>query len=160
MDRTARIFVTGHRGMVGNDNYELATSHVPPALIRKVHEAKLRSDAEVVAWGSGTPRREFLYVDDLADACVSLMERGYAGALLNLGTGQDVTICELAETVMDAIGFKGRIVYDRSKPDGTPRKLMDSSRLAALGWRPKIGLREGMAQTLEWYLANAAKARH
>ena len=128
-----------------NDNYDLAASHVLPALLRKAHEAKLRGDAELVVWGSGAPRREFLYVDDLADACVHLMKRDYAGPLLNLGTGQDVTIAELAETVMDVVGFKGRIAFDRSKPDGTPRKLLDVSRVAALGWRARTGLREGIA---------------
>lgn len=130
-----------------NDNYDLASSHVLPALVRKAHEAKLRDDAEYVVWGSGTPRREFLYVDDLADACVFLMERGYDGGLLNVGTGQDVTIREMAETVMDVVGFKGRIVYDRSKPDGTPRKLLDVSRIAALGWQARTGLREGIARS-------------
>jgi GDP-L-fucose synthase len=129
-----------------NDNYDLANSHVLPALLRKAHEARERGDAEYVVWGSGTPRREFLYVDDLADACVFLMERDYGGGLLNLGTGQDVTIRELAETVMDVVDFRGRIVYDRSKPDGTPRKLLDVSRMAALGWRARTGLREGIAQ--------------
>jgi len=116
-----------------NDNYDLATSHVLPALIRKAHEAHERGDAEYVVWGSGTPRREFLYVDDLADACVHLMEQGYDGPLVNIGTGEDVTIRELAETVMAVVGFNGRIVFDSSKPDGTPRKLLDVSRLAALG---------------------------
>ncbi len=130
-----------------NDNYDLASSHVLPALMRKAHEAKVRGDAECVVWGSGTPRREFLYVDDLADACVFLMERDYAGALLNVGTGQDVTIAELAETVMNVVGFKGRIAYDRSKPDGTPRKLLDVSRMAALGWHARTGLREGIARS-------------
>ncbi|HRY89360.1 MAG TPA: GDP-L-fucose synthase [Rubrivivax sp.] len=130
-----------------NDNYDLATSHVLPALIRKAHEAKARGDAEFVVWGSGTPRREFLYVDDLADACVYLMERGYDGELLNVGTGVDVTIGELAETVMDVVGFGGRIVYDRSKPDGTPRKLLDVSRIAALGWKACTPLREGIARS-------------
>jgi GDP-L-fucose synthase len=128
-----------------NDNYDLAHSHVLPALLRKAHEAKARGDAEYVVWGSGTPRREFLYVDDLADACVFLMEIGYDGPLLNVGTGQDVTIRELAETVMDVVGFGGRIVYDRDKPDGTPRKLLEVSRLAALGWQARTALREGIA---------------
>jgi len=127
-----------------NDNYDLANSHVLPALLRKAHEAKERGDAEYVVWGSGTPRREFLYVDDLADACVFLMEHGYAGGLLNVGTGQDVTIRELAETVMDVVGFRGRIVYDQGKPDGTPRKLLDVSRMSALGWSARVGLREGI----------------
>ncbi|WP_157263645.1 GDP-L-fucose synthase family protein [Azohydromonas aeria] len=127
-----------------NDNYDLANSHVLPALIRKAHEAKLRGDAEYVVWGSGAPRREFLYVDDLADACVHLMERGWDGELVNIGTGEDVTIRELAETVMRVVGFEGRIVFDASKPDGTPRKLLDVSRLAALGWRARTKLEDGI----------------
>jgi GDP-L-fucose synthase len=127
-----------------NDNYDLSNSHVLPALLRKAHEAKARGDAEYVVWGSGTPRREFLYADDLADACVYLMERDYDGPLLNLGTGQDVTIRELAETVMDVVGFGGQIVYDTSKPDGTPRKLLDVSRMSALGWRAGTALRQGI----------------
>ena len=130
-----------------NDNYDLASSHVLPALLRKAHEAKQRGDAELVVWGSGTPRREFLYVDDLADACVHLIERDYDGPLVNIGCGQDVTIRELAETVMDVVGCKARIVFDSSKPDGTPRKLLDVSRLAALGWRAGTTLREGIART-------------
>jgi GDP-L-fucose synthase len=128
-----------------NDNYDLATSHVLPALIRKAHEAKQRGDVELVVWGSGAPRREFLHVDDLADACVHLMERDYDGPLVNIGCGQDVSIAELAQTVMDVVGFKGRIVFDTTKPDGTPRKLLDVSRLAALGWRARTPLREGIA---------------
>jgi GDP-L-fucose synthase len=131
------------------DNYDLAKSHVLPALIRKAHEAKLRGDDEIVVWGSGAPRREFLYVDDLADACVFLMERGDAErtmpALINVGTGVDVTIAELAGQVMDAVGFRGRVVYDRTKPDGTPQKLLDVGRLAALGWRARTSLRDGIA---------------
>ena len=127
-----------------NDNYDLANCHVLPALIRKAHEAKLRGDKELVVWGTGTPRREFLYVDDLADACVFLMERDYAGPLLNIGTGEDVTIRELAETVMQVVGFAGRIVFDAGKPDGTPRKLLDVTRLTALGWQASTGLRAGI----------------
>jgi GDP-L-fucose synthase len=138
-----------------NDNYDLANSHVLPALIRKAHEAKLRGDTEYVVWGSGTPRREFLYVDDLADACVHLMERGWDGELVNIGTGEDVTIRELAETVMRVVGFEGRIVFDASKPDGTPRKLLDVSRLAALGWRARTALEEGIRLAYE-----AAPFRH
>jgi GDP-L-fucose synthase len=130
-----------------NDNYDLINSHVLPALIRKVHEAKQRGDAECVVWGSGTPRREFLYVDDLADACVFLMECGYNGPLLNVGTGQDVTISQLAGTIMNVIEFKGQIVYDHSKPDGTPRKLLDVGRLSALGWRARTTLRDGIERT-------------
>jgi GDP-L-fucose synthase len=132
-----------------NDNYDLTTSHVLPALLRKAHEAKQRGDAELVVWGSGTPRREFLYVDDLADACVHLMESGYAGPLVNIGCGEDMSIRELAQTVMDVVGCKARIVFDSSKPDGTPRKLLDVSRLAALGWRARTPLREGMARAYE-----------
>jgi GDP-L-fucose synthase len=128
-----------------NDNYDLATSHVLPALIHKAHAAKLRGDAELVVWGSGTTRREFLYVDDLADACVHLMERGYDGPLVNIGTGADVTIRELAETVMHVVGLPGRMVFDTSKPDGTPRKWLDVSRLEGLGWRARTPLEEGIA---------------
>jgi GDP-L-fucose synthase len=127
-----------------NDNYDLANSHVLPALLRKAHDARQRGDASYTVWGSGTPKREFLYVDDLADACVHLMESGYDGPLVNIGTGVDVTIRELAETVMDIVGFTGDIVFDASKPDGTPRKLLDVSRLASLGWRARTGLRDGI----------------
>ena len=136
-----------------NDNYDLQTSHVLPALIRKAHEAKLRGDSEYVVWGSGTPMREFLYVDDLADACVHMMTRGYDGPLVNIGTGEDVTIRELAETVMDVVGFTGRIVFDASKPDGTPRKLLDVGRLHALGWKHRIDLKQGIALAYQDYLA-------
>ncbi|WP_326533320.1 GDP-L-fucose synthase family protein [Pseudorhodoferax sp.] len=136
-----------------NDNYDLANSHVLPALIRKAHEARQRGDTEYVVWGTGTPLREFLYVDDLADACVFLMERGYDGPLLNVGAGEDVSIAALAERVMQVVGFTGRIVYDTAKPDGTPRKLMDSSRLYALGWRPKVPLDEGIARAYQDFLA-------
>jgi len=132
-----------------NDNYHLANSHVLPALLRKAHEARLRGDAEYVVWGTGRPMREFLYVDDLADACVFLMEQGYDGPLVNIGTGTDVTIRELAETVMQVVGFEGRIVFDDSKPDGTPRKLLDVSRLAGLGWTAKTALRDGIRLAYE-----------
>ena len=132
-----------------NDNYDLANSHVLPALLRKAHEARLRGDAEYVVWGTGRPMREFLYVDDLADACVFLMEQGYDGPLVNIGTGTDVTIRELAETVMQVVGFEGRIVFDDSKPDGTPRKLLDVSRLAGLGWTAKTALRDGIRLAYE-----------
>ncbi|MEO8299141.1 MAG: GDP-L-fucose synthase [Burkholderiales bacterium] len=127
-----------------NDNYDLANSHVLPALIRKAHEAKQRGDSEYIVWGTGTPRREFLYVDDLADACVHLMEQGYDGDLVNVGTGEDVTIRELAETVMSVVGFEGRIVFDATKPDGTPRKLLDVSRLRAQGWQARTTLSDGI----------------
>jgi GDP-L-fucose synthase len=135
-----------------NDNYDLANSHVLPALIRKAHEAKERGDRELVVWGSGTPMREFLYVDDLADACVLLMDKGLNEGLYNVGMGEDVTIRELAETVMSATGFGGRIVFDASKPDGTPRKLLDVSRLRSIGWRARISLREGMVAAYRDFL--------
>jgi GDP-L-fucose synthase len=129
-----------------NDNYDLETSHVLPALIRKAHEARQRGDRELVVWGSGAPRREFLYIDDLADACVHLMEAGYDGPLVNIGCGEDSSIREVAQLVMDVVGFRGRIVFDSTKPDGTPRKLLDVSRLTALGWRARTPLREGIAK--------------
>ncbi len=129
------------------DNYDLASSHVLPALLRKAHEAKLRGAPELVVWGSGRPRREFLHVDDLAEACVHLMNIGYRGPLVNIGTGVDLSIRELAETIMQVVGFDGAIRFDASQPDGTPRKWLDVSRLAALGWRARIGLREGIART-------------
>ena len=141
-----------------NDNYDLASSHVLPALIRKAHEARERGDDEYIVWGSGTPRREFLYVDNLADACVHLMQAGYDGPLVNVGTGVDVTIRELAETVMQAVGFNGRIVFDGSKPDGTPRKLLDVSRLSALGWTASTSLREGIALAYRDFLAGKDSA--
>ena len=135
------------------DNFDLNHSHVLPALLRKVHEAKLRGDREVVVWGTGTPLREFLHVDDLAGACRFLLEN-YSGAeFINVGYGDDVTIRALAETICEVVGFTGALTFDPTKPDGTPRKLMDSSRLRALGWRPAIALREGIRSTYEWYLA-------
>jgi GDP-L-fucose synthase len=139
-----------------NDNYDLATSHVLPALIRKVHEARVRGDAEVVVWGSGRPLREFLYVDDMADACVFLMEKGVAAGLFNIGYGEDLSIRELAETVMRVVGFTGGIRFDASKPDGTPRKLLDVSRMQALGWRASTGLEEGIARAYRDFLARHA----
>ena len=132
-----------------NDNYDLANSHVLPALIRKAHEANLRRDAEFVVWGSGHPKREFLFVDDLADACVFLMEQDYCGPLVNIGTGQDITIKELAGLVMEIVGFDGKISFDSSKPDGTPRKLLDVSRLTGLGWTAKTALREGIRKAYQ-----------
>jgi GDP-L-fucose synthase len=134
-----------------NDNYDLATSHVLPALLRKAHEAKLRGERTLTVWGSGNPRREFLYVDDLADACVHLMELGYAGPLLNVGSGQDIAIGELARTVMDVVGLEGSLTFDPSKPDGTPRKLLDVSRLAALGWQAKTPLKAGIRLAYEQF---------
>lgn len=135
-----------------NDNYDLNNSHVLPALIRKAHEAKQRGDKELVVWGSGKPMREFLYVDDMADACVFLMERGVTEGLFNVGTGQDVTIRELAETVMRVVGFQGEIVFDATKPDGTPRKLLDVGSLKARGWSAKTGLEEGIALAYQDFL--------
>ena len=120
-----------------NDNYDLNNSHVLPALIRKAHEAKLQNTAALTVWGSGTPMREFLYADDLADACVYLMETQYSGPLVNIGTGQDVTIRQLAETIVKVVGFNGDLSFDATKPDGTPRKLMDVSRLTGQGWTPR-----------------------
>jgi GDP-L-fucose synthase len=135
-----------------NDNYDLASSHVTPALIRKAHEAKQRGDGEFIVWGTGTPNREFLYVDDMADACVFLMEHGCSDGTYNVGMGVDVTIRQLAETVMDVIGFNGEIAFDGSKPDGTPRKLLDVSRMAQMGWQAKTHLREGIALAYANYL--------
>jgi GDP-L-fucose synthase len=134
------------------DNYDLATSHVLPALIRKAHAATVGGGDVLTVWGSGKPRREFLHVDDLADACVFLMERGYAGPLVNVGTGSDVTIHALADLVAETVGFAGQIVFDATKPDGTPRKLLDVTRMADLGWRARISLEEGLVRTLSSYL--------
>jgi GDP-L-fucose synthase len=142
------------------DNYNLQNSHVLPALIRKAHEAKLRGDNEYVVWGSGKPMREFLYVDDLAQACVQLMSAGYHGPLLNIGTGVDVTIGGLAELVMKVVGFTGKIVFDASKPDGTPRKLLDVSAAAAQDWRAKIGLEEGVRLAYQDFLANMGSLKN
>lgn len=136
-----------------NDNYDLNNSHVLPALIRKAHEAKLRDDTNLVVWGSGKPMREFLFVDDMADACVFLMEHGIGEGLYNVGTGQDVTIRTLAETVMDVVGFNGEIVFDANKPDGTPRKLLNVDRLRNLGWQAKTSLREGIAEAYADFLS-------
>lgn len=138
------------------DNYHLQNSHVLPALIRKFHEAKEAGRPEVVAWGTGSPRREFLHVDDLADAVAFLLQLENPPDWINVGTGVDVTIRELTETVASVTGFAGRIVWDSSKPDGTPRKLMDVSRLGTLGWRAKVGLREGVAKTYAAFLAEKA----
>jgi GDP-L-fucose synthase len=127
------------------DNYDLATSHVLPALIRKAHEAKVRGEKEVVVWGTGTPRREFLHVDDCADALVHVLKHYSDAEPINVGSGEDLTIAELARLVAEVVGFPGEIVWDASKPDGTPRKLLSGEKLRALGWRPRIGLREGIA---------------
>ncbi len=135
-----------------NDNYDLDSSHVLPALIRKAHEAKLRNDPECIVWGSGNPKREFLYVDDMADACVFLMEKKVDEGILNIGCGNDITIRELAQTIMNIVGFAGKIVFDTSKPDGTPRKLLDVSRMTELGWQARTSLREGIAETYSTFL--------
>ncbi|MCZ2415183.1 MAG: GDP-L-fucose synthase [Burkholderiales bacterium] len=141
------------------DNFHPENSHVLPALIRRFHEARQRGDASVAIWGTGTPRREFLHVDDLADAAVFLMQNHSGEQFVNVGTGTDLTILELAQLVADVVGFTGAIVTDPSKPDGTPRKLLDVSRLDAMGWKARIGLREGVAGAYAWYLENAATAR-
>lgn len=141
------------------DNFDLQNSHVLPALIRRFHEAKLRGDETLSIWGTGTPRREFLHVDDLADAVVYLLKNYEGESIVNIGWGEDVTIKELAELVMAASGYQGRLVFDSSKPDGTPRKLLDTTRLTTLGWRPKIPLQAGIASTYAWFREHVAEAR-
>lgn len=136
-----------------NDSYDLANGHVLPALIRKAHEAKQRGDRELVVWGSGKPRRELLHLDDLEDACVFLIEKGVVEGIYNIGVGEDVTIRELAETVMSVVGFNGRIAFDASKPDGTRRKQLDVSRLRDIGWQARIPLRDGIALAFRDFLA-------
>ena len=136
------------------DNYNLETSHVIPALLRKTHEAKTGNASEVVIWGSGKPMREFLHVDDMASACVFLMEKGVSDTLVNIGCGEDLTIRALAETIKDVVGFKGEIAFDASKPDGTPRKLLDVSKLQQLGWKPTFSLKSGLQNAYQWYLEN------
>jgi GDP-L-fucose synthase len=134
------------------DNFDLKSSHVLPALIRKAHEAKLRGDDKLVIWGTGTPRREFLHVDDCADALVFLMCNYSDARHVNVGSGEDIAIGDLAELVAKVVGFKGIIERDASKPDGTPRKLMDNARLRGLGWQPTIALEDGIRSTYEWFL--------
>ncbi|MFI5296241.1 MAG: GDP-L-fucose synthase family protein [Thermodesulfovibrionales bacterium] len=136
------------------DNFNLETSHVLPAMIRKFHEAKMENHPFVTIWGTGTPRREFLYIDDLADACVFLMENYDGSDILNIGVGEDISITDLSMLVKEITGYKGDIAYDGSKPDGTPRKLLDVSRLHSLGWKAKTGLRGGIKKTYEWYVEN------
>lgn len=138
------------------DNFDLQSSHVLPALLRKFHEAKQNGAPEVVVWGSGSPRREFLHVDDLADAAVFLMKEYDQPEIVNVGVGDDVSIAEVAEMVRRTVGYEGKIVYDRSKPDGTPRKLLDVSRLHGLGWKARVGLGEGLASTYQWFLDHHA----
>jgi len=135
------------------DNFDLETSHVLPALIRKFHEAKVSGSPHVVVWGTGSPRREFLHVDDLADACLFLMREYNEPEIINVGVGEDISIGDLAQLTAEVVGYQGAIIYDTTKPDGTPRKLLDVSRLTKLGWRPRISLREGIEQTYRWYLS-------
>ena len=141
------------------DNYHPENSHVPAALIRRFHEARTKSAPTVTVWGTGAPRREFLYVNDLADACVFLMKHYSSAQFVNIGTGTDLTIGEFAQLVAEVVGFRGEIVYDRSKPDGTPRKLVDVSRLSAMGWRAKVSLRDGLTQAYADFLSNPARER-
>ncbi len=139
-----------------NDNFDLSSSHVLAALLRKAHEAKERGDDKLVVWGTGTPRREFLHVDDCADALVLLLRTYSEAAHINVGSGEDLTILDLAKLVAKVVGFEGEIVTDPTKPDGMPRKLLDSTRLNGMGWRPRIGLKEGIAETYRWYRENVA----
>jgi GDP-L-fucose synthase len=141
------------------DNFDPEQSHVVPGLIRKMHDAKAQGLKDIAAWGTGTPRREFLHVDDMADACVFLMQTYSGEGHLNIGTGEDITIRELVETVKSVVGFDGAIVFDTAQPDGTPRKLLDVSRLHALGWRHRIAFDEGLRQTYRWFQDNYAGAR-
>src|SRR5207248_11409925 len=139
-----------------NDNFDLETSHVLAALLRKAYEAKKSSARELVVWGTGTPRREFLHVDDCASACLFLLEKYDSPEIINVGCGEDISIHELAELICDVVGFDGELSWDKTKPDGTPRKLLDLSKLRGLGWTPTIPLRDGIAQTYEWFLKNVA----
>jgi len=141
------------------DNFDLQSSHVLPALMRKFHEAKLRDAKSVEIWGTGTPRREFLHVDDLADAVVYLLQNYEGEPIVNIGWGEDLTISELANTIMSVIGYTGGLSFDHSKPDGTPRKLLDVSRLHSLGWRPRISLQSGIESTYAWFKEHASDAR-
>jgi GDP-L-fucose synthase len=140
-----------------NDNFDLETSHALAALIRKAHEAKVRKDKKLTVWGTGKPRREFLHVDDLASACLLLLGKYDSPEIINVGCGEDISIRELSELICDVVGFDGELAWDTSKPDGTPRKLLDVTKLRALGWKPVIPLRDGIARTYEWFLANFAQ---
>jgi GDP-L-fucose synthase len=140
-----------------NDNFDLETSHVLAALLRKVHEAKMRKAREVMVWGSGKPRREFLHVDDLASACLFLLEKYDSPEIINIGCGEDISIRELAELICDVVGFDGELAWDANKSDGTPRKLLDITKLRDLGWRPTIPLRDGIVRTYDWFLKNVAR---
>lgn len=137
-----------------NDNFDLLSSHVLPALLRKAHTAKLEGKRELMVWGSGTPRREFLHVDDLAAACIFLLEKYDNPEIVNIGCGEDISVRELAELICEVVGFKGDLAWDTTKPDGTPRKLLDVSKIHALGWRHRIGFRDGIARTYQWFLEN------
>ncbi|MBA3652189.1 MAG: NAD-dependent epimerase/dehydratase family protein, partial [Chthoniobacterales bacterium] len=134
-----------------NDNFDLESSHVLPALMRKAHEAKKSGAPELVVWGSGKPRREFLHVDDLAAACFFLLQNYDSPEIINIGTGTDLSVRELAELICDVVGFEGNLAWDASKPDGTPRKLLDTTKINSLGWEPTIALRDGIAQTYDWF---------
>src|SRR5216110_55102 len=140
-----------------NDNFDLETSHVLAALLRKAYEAKKSSACELVVWGTGTPRREFLHADDCASACLFLLEKYDSPEIVNVGCGEDISIRELAELVCEVVGFDGELSWDKTKPDGTPRKLLDVSKLRGLGWTPTIPLRDGIAQAYDWFLKNIAK---
>lgn len=142
-----------------NDNFNLNDSHVLPAMIRKFHEAKIRGDKEVVLWGDGTPRREFLYVDDMADACVFLMENYNKSEIINIGCGEDQTIKELAKLVQRVVGFTGKIVWDTTKPNGTPRKQLDVTKLFSFGWKPTMKLKDGIIKEYEWFLIHEKNIR-
>jgi len=141
------------------DNYHPEHSHVVAALIRRFHEAKLADAPTVTVWGTGTPRREFLYVEDFADACIFILKNYSDSQFINIGCGEDISISEFAEIVAQVVGFRGNIVYDRSKPDGTPRKLVDISRLTTLGWKPSISLKEGLDKTYADFLTNTVRER-
>ena len=140
-----------------NDNFDLETSHVLAALLRKAHEAKTRNDRKLVVWGTGKPRREFLHVDDLAAACLLLLEKYDSPEIINVGCGEDISIGELAELICEIVGFDGQLAWDTTKPDGTPRKLLDVSKIRALGWRPAITLQDGIKATYDWFVANFAQ---
>ena len=140
-----------------NDNFDLETSHVLAALLRKAHDAKIQNEKKLSVWGTGKPRREFLHVDDLASACLLLLAKYDSPEIINVGCGEDITVRELAELICNVVGFDGELVWDTSKPDGTPRKLLDVTKIRALGWQPTIPLRKGIAQTYKWFLANCAE---
>jgi GDP-L-fucose synthase len=140
-----------------DDNFDLETSHVLPALVRKAHEAKVRKNQKLIVWGTGQPRREFLHVDDLASACVLILEKYDSPEIINVGCGEDISIRQLAELICDVVGFDGELAWDTTKPDGTPRRLLDVTKLRALGWKPVIPLRDGIARTYEWFRANCVE---